>query len=279
MSKVKSTLHQCVREWSTEGAEERKQCFEPLIKQLAQYLPVTAANKNKQKVLVPGSGLGRMVLELSAKGYSTQGNEFDYFMLMTTNLLLNRTEEPEQFGIHPWMDRRNNIFDRKNARRLVRFPDVAPLDLIADNPGYQMSMCAGEFLEVYREHVGEWDGLVTCFFIDTAPNIFDYIEAFHRMLKPGGVWTSIGPLMYHWSDAAGDNDERYGRSIELSFDEIRHVIKSYGFEFLHEERRCCKYAINSGSMLQNQYNTVQFTVRKLATPPAAPPVVPVAKST
>jgi len=266
---VKSTLHQCVREWSAEGAEERRQCYAPLYSQLEKHLPVTAANKNKQKVLCPGSGLGRIVLDLCSKGYHTQGNEFDYFMLLTANLLLNSVEKKEQFSIHPWADHRNNIFDRKNARKLVRFPDVAPLELVGGNPGYQMSMCAGEFLEVYREHVGHWDALVTCFFIDTAVNIFDYIEAFHRMLKPGGVWTSIGPLMYHWSDRRSD-DERYSRSIELSFDEIRHVIKSYGFEFLHEERLNCKYAIDSGSMLQNQYNTVHFTVRKPVVPPPVP---------
>lgn len=36
-----------------------------------------------QRVLVPGAGLGRLPLEIAARGYSCQGNEFSYFMLLT----------------------------------------------------------------------------------------------------------------------------------------------------------------------------------------------------
>jgi hypothetical protein len=34
---------------------------------------------------------------------------------------------------------------------------------------------------------GAWDAVVTCFFIDTAHNIVEYIEIIARILKPGGV--------------------------------------------------------------------------------------------
>ena len=42
----------------------------------------------------------------------------------------------------------------------------------------EMSMCAGEFLDVYnvKNEQGQWDCVMTCFFIDTAPNVFEYIE-------------------------------------------------------------------------------------------------------
>lgn len=34
---------------------------------------------------------------------------------------------------------------------------------------------------------GAWDAVVTCFFIDTAHNIVEYLEVIARALKPGGV--------------------------------------------------------------------------------------------
>lgn len=40
--------------------------------------------------------------------------------------------------------------------------------------------------------VGKWDAVVTCFFIDTAKNIVDYLETIHKVLKTGGVWINAG---------------------------------------------------------------------------------------
>lgn len=37
ISKVRSTLRQFVREWSAEGEEERRQCFQPVIDALKKY--------------------------------------------------------------------------------------------------------------------------------------------------------------------------------------------------------------------------------------------------
>lgn len=37
-----------------------------------------------------------------------------------------------------------------------------------------------------------WDSIVTCFFIDTARNIVEYLERIHRMLKKGGTWINCG---------------------------------------------------------------------------------------
>jgi carnosine N-methyltransferase len=81
--------------------------------------------------------------------------------------------------------------------------------------------------------------------MDTAKNVLDYVETIHRLLKPGGVWVNIGmlatvytdcgrssprlthrvpgPLLYHWAEVPGE------LSIELSWDELRRVILSFGF--------------------------------------------------
>jgi len=41
------------------------------------------------KILVPGAGLGRLTYELACLGYSCEGNEFSYFMLIASNFVLN----------------------------------------------------------------------------------------------------------------------------------------------------------------------------------------------
>lgn len=74
MSKVRSTLRQCVRDWSAEGAAERDACYGPILRELERLYPDRASRKNV-RVLVPGSGLGRLVWETAARGFFAQGNE------------------------------------------------------------------------------------------------------------------------------------------------------------------------------------------------------------
>ncbi len=98
VSKVRSTLRQYVREWSSEGAEERSQCFTPLIEGLKRYLPVRDV-KQPPRVVCPGSGLGRLPFELAALGYRAQGNEFSYHMLLASTLALNLGLKPEALEV------------------------------------------------------------------------------------------------------------------------------------------------------------------------------------
>ena len=53
------------------------------------------------------------------------------------------------------------------------------------NAESNFSMVAGDFLEVYAndEYYSSLDCVVTCFFIDCAHNIVEFIELIHRILK------------------------------------------------------------------------------------------------
>lgn len=70
----------------------------------------------------------------------------------------------------------------------------------------------------------DWDCVATCFFIDTAHNIIEYVERLWRILKPGGVWINFGPLLYHFEDIPNE------ASFELSYADLRSVILSFGFQ-------------------------------------------------
>merc|ERR1719333_839982 len=92
------------------------------------------------------------------------------------------------------------------------------------------SMVAGEFVEVYKDQHDEWDAVLTCFFLDTAKNVFLYIRTIAAIVPPGGIWANIGPLLFHYAEQAN------AISIELSWEEIRPIICRY-FDFREEDRR------------------------------------------
>ena len=82
----------------------------------------------------------------------------------------------------------------------VKIPDVCPNEVMRGDKQYDFSMVAGEFVEVYSKQVGTWDCIVTCFFLDTAHNILEYIECIAQLLRPGGLWVNMGPLLYHYAE-------------------------------------------------------------------------------
>ena len=105
MHRNHSILTSLVREWSDEGLPERESCFKPLLDELCRVLPVTPENAFTQKVLVPGSGLSRLPVEVASLGYATQANEFSMYMLMASHFILNGLHEDHSYQIFPWLDR------------------------------------------------------------------------------------------------------------------------------------------------------------------------------
>ncbi|KAL8203279.1 UNVERIFIED_CONTAM: Carnosine N-methyltransferase [Gekko kuhli] len=123
-------------------------------------------------------------------------------------------------------------------------------------PGANFSMTAGDFQEIYCEH-NIWDCIATCFFIDTAHNVVDYIDTIWKILKPGGIWINLGPLLYHFENLANE------LSIELSYEDIKNVMLQYGFHIeMENESVLTTYTVNELSMMKYYYECVMFVVRK-----------------
>lgn len=51
-------------------------------------------------------------------------------------------------------------------------------------------------------------------------------KLFLRILKPGGIWVNLGPLLYHYSDVHNEG------SVEPTYEDLIIIIKSLGFEIL-----------------------------------------------
>ena len=182
-----------MRDWSEEGAEERRQSYGRMLELLERAVPPPA------RVLVPGAGLGRLVFECFRRGYEVEGNEWSYYMLFASGMLLN-CEPGERWEVHPWALESSNCLRTEHQLRAVGVPDVHPCDVRppADGgrPGASMSMCAGDFAEVYAaaEVRGSFDAVLTCFFLDTARNVAEYIDVLWHCLRPGGAWINFGPV-------------------------------------------------------------------------------------
>ncbi|KAL3884469.1 hypothetical protein ACJMK2_024608 [Sinanodonta woodiana] len=255
MDKVKTTLKQFVRDWSELGKEERRCCYEPVINEILKRFPPHLCNPVDVTVLVPGAGLGRLAFELAKLGYSCQGNEWSLFMLFASNFVLNKCKDRNCFRLYPWVHQWTNNESNSDQVEAVTFPDINPSDL-PENSNF--SMAAGDFLEVYKDP-DSWDCVSTVFFIDTAHNIIQYIETIWTILKPGGIWVNLGPLLYHYADIPNE------MSIELSYEDVKNIIKQTGFVYEKEETKIkTTYTQNPKSMLNYEYSSLFFVVRKPA---------------
>jgi carnosine N-methyltransferase len=274
MDKVKSVLKSLVRDWSAEGAAEREQCYSPVVAGLSAHLP------RRGRVLVGGAGLGRLALELAARGFAVQGNDVSYHMLMASDFLLNCCGgESGTFGIAPFVGGTCNLARAEHAVRRVQVPDVDPAALLnsaATPPDF--SMAAGEFLDCYQKDTerGAWDGVASCFFLDTAVYVGDYVRCIYDMLRPGGVLVNLGPLLWHWSGGgagARPDDEqlgcsrgvepRYLQSIDMTYEDLREIMVKVGFEIVEEKRGLsCSYTRDVESFMHTQYTCVYFVARK-----------------
>ncbi|XP_014518817.1 carnosine N-methyltransferase isoform X2 [Vigna radiata var. radiata] len=257
VDKVRCIIRNIVRDWAAEGKKERDQCYNPILEELNMIFP----NRSKESppaCLVPGAGLGRLALEISCLGFISQGNEFSYYMMICSSFILNQSQTAGEWTIYPWIHSNCNSLSDSDQLRPVSIPDIHPASA-GITEGF--SMCGGDFVEVYSDssQVGAWDAVVTCFFIDTAHNIVEYIEIISKILKDGGVWINLGPLLYHFADVYGQEDEM---SIELSLEDVKSVAVSYGFEFEKESTIETTYTTNPRSMMQNRYFAAFWTMRK-----------------
>lgn len=94
----------------------------------------------------------------------------------------------------------------------------------------KFSMCIGDFVDIYGsdDERDNWDAIATCFFLDTAPVVMDYVETIRSALLVGGIWVNMGPLLYHWTEDTDNNqDERFGKSVEVRTVECLDLMLSY----------------------------------------------------
>ncbi|TFK28276.1 N2227-domain-containing protein [Coprinopsis marcescibilis] len=263
MDKLRSTLKQFVRDWSEEGLSEREHCYKPMTDALVEYFSHAQMpdDRSKLRVLVPGAGLGRLAWDVANLGFSCQGNEFSHCMLLSSFFILNRTDQIGQHTLYPYVHSFSNAPNRNSILKKVYIPDVRPSDL---PPTSNFSLVAGDFEEIYgtksdpdEPQSGQWNAILTCFFLDTAKNIVNYLRIIHKILAPGGVWINLGPLLWHF-----ENNNTNDPSIELDLEEVKMLAEQIGFDLSNTRTIDTTYTNNADSMLGYVYHAAFWTATK-----------------
>ena len=137
-------------------------------------------------------------------------------MKLGTSLVFQHTRIANQYEIAPYLHSFSHHRSSEKMLRTVSFPDVVP------DRDATLTFTPGDFLELYRARATH-DAVVTLFFIDTvlthflsfpseslgltacvflqASNIVSYLETLYGLLKPGGVWINLGPLLWYGNPA------------------------------------------------------------------------------
>ncbi|KAF5687529.1 trehalase [Fusarium denticulatum] len=211
---VSQALKHYVRDWTEEGESERKETFACLVKTLQGLSPVRD-DENPVKILVPGSGLGRLGHDIARLGgFEVTVNEWSMYMNIAYRFIeANRAQNTHSF--HPFIDGWSHHATESDMIRELTFPDTSLNST-------SVVLTEGDFTTVFNDKTHYYDIIVTYFFIDTARNLMSYLDTIKKVLKPGGHWVNLGPLLYGT-----------GPFVQLTLEEIVQVTEAMGDTSTH----------------------------------------------
>lgn len=183
-------------------------------------------------------------------------NEWSMYMNVGYRYIENRTSE-NPFAIYPFIDGLSHHATTSDLLRKVTAPNISP------NPS--VLLVEGDFNTALNSQEGQYDIIVTHFFIDTARNLMSYFDTIQRLLKSGGQWMNLGPLLYGT-----------GPFVQLSLDEIISVVEQMGFKFEDIGDECgtltfegkkvrsteAEYGFNGKALTKNAYKAQVWVARK-----------------
>ena len=245
-----------MRDWTLESKPERDHNYGKVLNEIKKFYNYDDKNfmkNNNFKALVPGTGCSRMTFELAKRGFEVEANDFCFIYILCDDYLFNYSHKNE-FQFCPSIHSFANSYKESSVVKKYSFPDVDIRGELEKNGAKPIAFIKGDFLLKYKGIKDKYDLVVTLFFIDVSKNIIEYIEIMHDLLKKGGVWVNLGCLDYYHS--------RTHNSIDLTWDELRQVIKNYNFEFKSECTEYSPYGVKEGSMISDSYGTVFFSVVK-----------------
>lgn len=156
-------------------------------------------------------------------------------------LCSDATTLPNQHRICPYQFSLSHTRNTSDLFRPVSFPDAVP------RLGPSFKLVEGDFLAMTSEG---YDVVVTMFFIDTAFNVIDYLQQIRDVLKPGGMWINLGPLL--WTSGSG-------AILRLSVEELLALANLVGFDVQEGTRRRIdtEYTSNARGMMRSVYSSCQ----------------------
>lgn len=249
------------RDWTAEGALIRKETHNWIVNQIWSYHnmqiealdSVCSHQSPLSPVLVPGAGTARLAFDIAfahsesndetkSKSYPFDVEAIDNSVVMATaayHLLRHFSNNcgdgmhNSSLKIYPFVsDPFVNEVDTQRRWESAVCPEgdaiAAFRQIHKQQSSHQpsLSYAIGDFVETYAslsKH-GMYGSIATCFFIDTATNIYEYVLTIRNLLRVGGYWINLGPL--HWHRNA---------QLQPSTDELKDVIILAGLKIIHWE--------------------------------------------
>ncbi|KAH6886236.1 N2227-like protein-domain-containing protein [Thelonectria olida] len=255
---VSQALKHYVRDWTETGMHERDKPFRCLIKTLEDMFQDRNVDSIPVKILLPGAGLGRLGFDIAALGgFKVTINEWSMYMNVAYRYLeANRARHGE--SVYPFIDGWSHHASEADMHRKLVFPDVT-INASA------VLMVEGDFTTAFKDQAGRYDVVLTYFFIDTARNLMTYFDTIKKVLKPGGRWINLGPLLYGT-----------GPFVQLTLEEIVLVTEAMGFEYLDTDASCGEltfaegkvrgmeavYGFDDKALTKNAYNAQFWVARR-----------------
>ncbi len=202
-------------------------------------------------VLVPGAGLARLAFDIAfARAESCETNNLQCYpfaveavdnsivMAAAAYQVLHYTysigqERDHYLEVFPFVaDPLSNEVHSQQRWKSELFPEnvvsrqLQHLDMQQSSNRPNLSYMIGDFVSVYASpnRHAMFGSIATCFFIDTATNIYEYIMTIRNLLRVGGVWINVGPLQWHRNS-----------QLQPSVDELKEIISLSRFEIRHWE--------------------------------------------
>jgi carnosine N-methyltransferase len=250
-----------VRDWTRLGTNLRRNLYGWCRQQLNQHVHNNNNNNNTSSssssspsskvVFVPGAGMGRLSFDIWQDGYTVEANELSPVMAAAAHGILQRNI---QGTIHPFvLDTLANEVNVERRYDSVKFPDVSlpnnnhnnnknnmdshTTNNNNNNNNNTLSFTIGDFVGgYYASQSNVFDAVVTCFFIDTATNIYDYIHLIHNLLKPkGGVWVNVGPVQWHGNAILRPSVDELRDLLETIFDIVHWSVDTEPIPYRQDE--------------------------------------------
>lgn len=158
-------------------------------------------------------------------GFDTTSNELSPYMNLAFRFLISRSSTPRvhEHTVHPFGHWFSHQRANNNLFRSVTFPDALPALVPISRLRHEES----DFLDLLSVKDG-YDFIVTHYFIDTAHNIIATLQKVYSLLKRGGIWINLGPLLWMSNAQA---------TMELSLEEVLKLSGMVGFEVQERSRR------------------------------------------
>ncbi|EDO15126.1 hypothetical protein Kpol_413p1 [Vanderwaltozyma polyspora DSM 70294] len=263
--RVVETMSHLCRDWSSDYNRE----IEPLLSFIMDRIDSIEIKPNtKTLIIVPGSGLGKISYSLAKKypNYTVDSIEWSALMYLVNQFVL---EHGENVKIHPFAQHYSSQMSLdKQARPIeVQLPKTEDLPLnlktlYGDFREYQPLDIINNKIDGYEQII-----VVTAYFIDTAENMFEYIESIEGLTnflnntdsKSNNKlnWINVGPLKYGTRPL-----------VQLTANELLKLRKLRGWEDLSNETLTDYvssplngYITDYDSLYQGYYGLLRFHSR------------------